>query len=975
VNNESSVSHRLTGHQAHGGAAARLREADEGKLTSVSLKNLFKHKRIAAAIAVLTMTASALTLQAGQAANAAPTAQKGCSTDSSDHLSSVPSPEKFFGFPLGKGQQRVVTTEEIRKYVEAVGRTSDRVVTGTMAHSVSGQPLPYAIVSSENNVRPGRLKEIARQIQELRDPRTLKSGKAARIAEDTPAIVWVTGNVHGGEKSGGDAALKTLYELASGRSCDVAKRNENLVTMIVPTQNPDGRDAGRRQNDYGFDLNRDWFARTQPETDGKVALLRDYPPQVYVDAHEMGGYRYFFPPNADPIHHEIASEDVDWINRIGKANAAGFGYNGACGGSVTTECYFNYESYDLFYMGYGDTVPTTGFGAAGMTFEKGSASAVEDRVQQQFNTQWATTGWAADNKHEVLSGYYKIWQDALTEGKAGALEPNEVVQPTNKVQFPVPDIKIRSYFLLPGRQLGDVRRLVERLRNMDVEVYRLSQAATVPNAHIFGGRSAKSLRVPAGTYWIPMAQPQKHWIQALLGEDPYVPFPYFYDVSSWSNPLLSGVDTVYTGDALAPKADRVERIDGGIGSPAPAGGSYAYPLDSAAAGELTFTLLGRGVSLTRDLTTAVVSLPAGAMTRDALDKLARPLGVTIDGRRQAPSGVALRKPDVGLFAGTGISTTSGSYGEARYVLGSRWGLDLKPVTSTDINGNTPAFTDRTVLLVPDGSSSNGGLNAQGLANLKAWVEKGGTYVGLRNEGTRTARAAGLTSTTEKTPPADYTVIGSHFRVDADTTSPVALGRPREDFQFNNSDPILTPTRTGTNVLTYPADGTFWSNGYTVKADTLKGTAALVDEPAGAGSAVLFAFDPLFRAYNENGIHLLANALLDAAPVKKAASARQRPTTLGTGADTLRAAAAKAPIRPDLGGEWRPITIQVAQADLARAEAVISHYTNTAKATVADGSAYITIPNPKGLSADEHPFLRDMVHDLHDTGISLRSLVA
>jgi hypothetical protein len=603
-----------------------------------------------------------------------------------------------------------------------------------------------------------------------------------------------------------------------------------------------------------------------------------------------------------------------------------------------------------------------------MTFEKGSASAVQDRVQQQFNTQWATTGWAAGNRHEILNGYYRIWSDALAEGRAGALEPNEVVQPANEVQFPVPDIKVRSYFLLPRRQLGDTRRLVERLRGMDVEVYRLKRAVTVPNARVFGGRSAKNLKVPAGAYWIPMAQPQKHWIQALIGEDPYVPFPYFYDVSSWSNPLLSGVDTVYTGDRLTPSADRVRRIDGGVVSRAPAGGSYTYPLDSAAASELTFRLLGRGVALSRDRTTGVVSLPGRAISPDALDRLARPLGVTVDGGRHAASGVALRRPDVGLFDGTGVSTTSGSYGEARYVLGARWGLDLTPVSTADINDGTAAFTGRTVLVMPDGGSSTAGLTAQGLANLRAWVEKGGTYVGLRSEGTRVARTAGLTSTTEKTPPADYTVIGSHFRVDADTSSAVALGRPREDFQFNNSDPILTPTRTGTNVLTYPADDTFWSNGYTVKADTLKGTAAVVQEPAGAGSAVLFAFDPLFRAYNDNGIHLMANALLAGAPAEKAAA-----RTPGT--DALRAAAAKAPVRADLGGEWRPITLQVAQADLARARTVVARYTETAQATVAGGSAYVTIPNPQGLSADEHPFLRDLVRALHDSGVPLRSLVA
>jgi hypothetical protein len=71
----------------------------------------------------------------------------------------------------------------------------------------------------------------------------------------------------------------------------------------------------------------------------------------------------------------------------------------------------------------------------------------------------------------------------------------------------------------------------------------------------------------------------------------------------------------------------------------------------------------------------------------------------------------------------------------------------------------------------------------------------------------------------------------------------------------------------------------------------------------------------------------------------------------------------------------PITIQVALDDLARAQAVISRYTGAARAAVTGGSAYVTIPNPQGLSADEHPFLRDLVGDLHERGIPLRSIVA
>ncbi|WP_422756474.1 M14 family zinc carboxypeptidase [Micromonospora sp. WMMD708] len=925
-------------------------------------------KRLASATAIV-LLAGITPLVVGPSASAAPPAT--CSTDPTDRLASVPSPESFLGFPLGTGQERVVTNEEVRGYLDAVDTASKRVVTGVMGTSVLGQPLPYAIVSNERNVRPAVLKGIAEDVRSLRDPRTVNQQQAGEIAGAAPAIVWVTANVHGGEKSGTDAALKTLYELAAGLSCEVQQRNDNLVTIIVPTQNPDGRDASRRQNEYGFDMNRDWFARTQQETDGKLELMRRYPPQVFIDAHEMGGRQYFFPPNADPIHHEISGEAVDWINRIGEANKAGFGYNGACGGAVTTECYFNYSTYDLFFMGYGDTVPAAGFGAAGMTFEKGSSSAVADRVQQQFHTQWSTLGWAAAHKGEVLNGWYKVWKDALAQGRAGTLEPNEVVQPTNTVQFPVPAQTIRSYFLLPDRQLADARQLVERLRRMDVEVYQVRKAVKLPTAKLFGGRSATNLTVPVGSYWIPMNQPQKHWIQAIMGEDPYTPFPYFYDVSSWSNPLLMGVNAVYTGADVKPNAELIDKIQntggGKILAAPPLKGSYTYELDSAAAAEFTFTLLGQGVQLVRDLDDGQVGMPAGALTPE-LNTTAKKLGVTLTPYTTAAVGTPISRPDVGLFQGAGISTTSGSHGEARYVLGKRWGLDLTPVTTADINDNTPAFTGRTVLLVPDGSNATGGLTATGQANLRAWIAQGHTYLGLRNEGTRMARAAGLTSTTEKPKPTGYTVIGSHLRVDVDPDSPVGLGRPAEDFEFNNNDPILTPSSTGRNVLRYPSGDTFWANGYTVQGDALKGTVAVVDEPTGAGRAVLFAFNPLFRAYNESGLHLVANALLYPAGGTAARTASPVPV------DPARAAAAAAPVAENLGGQWRPFTLQVAAGDLARTEAVVQRFTDTARVTVADGSAYLVIPNPAGLQIDEHPFLGDLVRTLRAEQVPLRSLV-
>jgi hypothetical protein len=920
-------------------------------------------------------------LAAGAAPAAAQTARPPSCSPSPTYNPAVPTPQDVLGFPLGVGQPRDVTTEEIRRYLHAVDEASPRVTLGTMATSVRGQPIEYAIVSSDGNQSRGRLDLIARSIRSLRDPRVLPEFAARLIAKATPAIVWMAGNVHGGETSGADAELKVLYELAARTDCQVRDLNSRLVTIIVPTQNPDGRDANRRQNEYGFDLNRDWFARTQVETDPKVELLRRYPGQVFIDAHQRGGRQYFFPPNDDPVHHEITDSSLRWIDEIGAANRAAFGHAGACPPGdqqkpvpeQVPECYFSYQTYDLFAMEYGDTVPSAGFGAAGMTYEKGNASPTELRVDQQFRTHWAALRWAGDNRERLLREWYDEWRKAIAQGAQGELEPNQVVAPGHEVEFPVPDTRIRSYFLLGNRQVADVRKLVQRLRRMDVDVYRLVAPFTVPNARIFGGRSARHLRVPAGAYWIPLDQPQKHWIQATLGEDPYAPLNAFYDIATWSNPLLTGIDAASTGDAVRPLALPVHAAGGGIRGYAPGRGSYSYVLDSSQAAALTFQLLGQGVPLSRDPATNRVSLPASAAP-PTLPGLARELGVDVNGSPHGPAGAPLRLPRLGVFAGTGVSTTAGSYGEIRWVVEQRWKASAASVTTADIEGNAPAFRDLDVLVVPDGSTSGpdpiGGLTANGLANLRAWVEARGTYVGVRNLGTRLARAALLTSAAERAKPTDaplYQVRGSHFRVDVSAESALGLGRPREDMVYNNNDPILEPSTTGSNVFTYPADDRFWHNGYTQREDTLKGSAALVDEPVGDGHAVLFAFNPLFRAWSESGEQLLANAILapapDAAPDVASADGREA-------AREALAAQPEPSVHDSLSG---PIVINVAEDDAEKADAIARRYTEAAELERGADAASLVIPNRRGLAADEHPFARELVQALEAAGVELRSV--
>jgi hypothetical protein len=184
-------------------------------------------------------------------------------------------------------------------YLQAVAAASPRVTAGTAAVSWQGRPLRYAIVGKPGNVTPAGLARIRLQTALLRDPRT-PAKLAEHLARTTPAILWVAGNVHGGEESGTDGALRVMYELADRRDCAATQILDNAIVVLLPTQNPDGREVDTRRNAYGFDLNRDWFARTQPETDGKLELLRRYPPVLFIDAHQMGRESFFFRPTPTP---------------------------------------------------------------------------------------------------------------------------------------------------------------------------------------------------------------------------------------------------------------------------------------------------------------------------------------------------------------------------------------------------------------------------------------------------------------------------------------------------------------------------------------------------------------------------------------------------------------------------------------------------------------------------------------------------
>ena len=498
-------------------------------------------RRLAACLVVLSLATSA----AAVAPNAVSAACDPFTTEPV-YDQDVSSATEVLGFPLGQQQ---VTAAESDEYLAEVDKDSDRVVTGLAAMAVAPageQPLPlnYAIVGTPDRVTEDGLAAIRANLQVLRDPAASGPELAAALA-NTPAILWVSANVHGNEESGTDASLHALYELANRSDCVVSGILADAIVVILPMQNPYGREAGTRRNANGFDMNRDWFARTQPETDGKLEVIRKYPPMLYIDAHEFGLSNYFFPPNADPEYHETPDTAHDWINGL---------YSPAIVNQFDAEKikFFHGAPYDFFATVFGDTVPATGYHAAGMTFEKQSSDAIAVREHEHFTSIWASIAAGAAARSSVVPAWRASWVEAFHEGEMGTLEDNAVFEPKHDLYQAVPDITVRNYFFPddPDRA-SELQLLVRRLQRMDVEVRQLTEPLTLTDFHPYGD-PAGATTLPAGTYWVPMAQAQKHWIQAMLHEDSYIPFKVTYDVSAWSNPLLMNLPGGYTGEEVSP---------------------------------------------------------------------------------------------------------------------------------------------------------------------------------------------------------------------------------------------------------------------------------------------------------------------------------------------------------------------------------------------------------------------------------------
>ena len=165
----------------------------------------------------------------------------------------IPLPKEVFGHSIGEQHTR---TDQIIDYFEAIAAASERVIINEHGRTHEGRRLIHAIVTSADN--QNKLDKIQANNQKLSsDPKKVSNKKIKKM----PVIAYFGYSIHGDEASGGEAAMLLLYHLSAGSSIAIRNYLENIVLIIDPMLNPDGRDRfanwanGNRGHVATIDLN------------------------------------------------------------------------------------------------------------------------------------------------------------------------------------------------------------------------------------------------------------------------------------------------------------------------------------------------------------------------------------------------------------------------------------------------------------------------------------------------------------------------------------------------------------------------------------------------------------------------------------------------------------------------------------------------------------------------------------------------
>ncbi|MBW1677652.1 MAG: hypothetical protein JRJ79_13890, partial [Deltaproteobacteria bacterium] len=150
----------------------------------------------------------------------------------------IPPPSSIIGHEVG---EKAVRYDPLMRYLEELAASSDRIIMNPIGKTHEGRTLVHLIITSPKNHQ--RLEQIKAGNAKLADPRKLPNLEAGKkLLQNHPATAIMTYSIHGDELSSTDAAMQLAYQLVAGTDERTKSLLDQVVIIIDPLQNPDGRE-------------------------------------------------------------------------------------------------------------------------------------------------------------------------------------------------------------------------------------------------------------------------------------------------------------------------------------------------------------------------------------------------------------------------------------------------------------------------------------------------------------------------------------------------------------------------------------------------------------------------------------------------------------------------------------------------------------------------------------------------------------
>jgi len=633
----------------------------------------------------------------------------------------------------------------------------------------------HLLVTSPENHQ--RLDQIKADNGRLADPRKLANAEAGRmLIESHPATAIMAYSIHGDELSSTDAAMQLAYQLVAGTDDHTESLLSEVVIIIDPLQNPDGRQrrlasieqrtgavsgtdgqhiqhnpANGRTNHYRFDMNRDWVSLVSVENRARMKVVTEWNPHFMVDSHEMGPMEgYLMDPPRHPLNPLLPDRNLYWREQFGFDQAAAFDEHGwsyyAKDWNVEFAPIYTC-SWTNLSGGTGLLYEQAGVNSAAYKQETGHLLTFRESVHHQLVSSLANLNTLKNNRREVLGDYFADHLAAVSR-----------------------DGKLTGIFLMPPHDdRARMARFIDLLGRHHIE-YRFAQESV----HAAGttdiwGNAMDVLDLPEGTLIVDSVQPLRRLAHTLLGFDTRPTREYlkiereelenhgssrFYDVTAWNLPMAFGLESYWVDTIADVKVDtqpptKAEQSVEWNSKP-----KYGYIIDfsSAAVYDVMTRLFEQGCHMRvarKPFALHGHSYRPGAILlrghenpnnlgqileklADEFEVIVRPAQTASVGKQGpdlgGPKFVLLHAPRVALFA-DGMTNSAGA---VWHLLDYRLNSRISPIERM---GDLRKYN---VLILPGSGSISEG--------VKNWVSDGGTLIAFGGAAYRIAKEkAGLSS--------------------------------------------------------------------------------------------------------------------------------------------------------------------------------------------------------------------------------------